>query len=192
MSLPPYLLYLPLQVIPDWTPGVIEQVPASYMFYPLECMYVSYGSPCQGFLSAGFPEEALPLAFLLLSYQSLLYPLFDGQNTSSDRVFWLAVCSHSLLSCLTLQPHGLYPPPPGFSVLGVFLARTLEWIAMPSSRDLPDPGTEPLSSALQADSLLLSPWRSPALNCCDKPLLTFVLYNFPHLCYNLSKVRLPS
>ena len=104
--------------------------------------------------------------------------MFEGQNTSSDRVFWLAVCSHSLLSCLTLQPHGLYPPQPGFSVHGVFLARTLEWIAMPSSRDLPDPGTEPVSPALQADSLLLSHWRSPALTAVINlsSLLFFIIF----------------
>ena len=38
---------------------------------------------------------------------------------------------------------------------------------MPSCRDLPDPGIEPLSpvsSALPADSLLLSHWGSPNLS----------------------------
>ena len=40
------------------------------------------------------------------------------------------------------------------SVHGVLQARILEWVAMPFSRDLPDPETEPGSPALQADSLL--------------------------------------
>ena len=31
---------------------------------------------------------------------------------------------------------------PGFSVRGVLQARILEWVAMPSSRDLPNPGIE--------------------------------------------------
>ena len=31
---------------------------------------------------------------------------------------------------------------PGSSVCGIFQARILEWVAKPSSRDLPDPGTE--------------------------------------------------
>ena len=44
---------------PDWTPCVIEQIPTSYMFYLLECMHVNYSSPCQGLLSAGFPEGTL-------------------------------------------------------------------------------------------------------------------------------------
>ena len=51
--------------------------------------------------------------------------------------------------------------PPGFSVLGVSEARILEWVAIPSPQDLPDPGTEPGSPALQADSLLSEPPRKP-------------------------------
>ena len=43
--------------------------------------------------------------------------------------------------------------PPGSSVLGILQARILEWAVMPSSRDLPNPGTEPRSPALPADSL---------------------------------------
>ena len=43
----------------------------------------------------------------------------------------------------------LYDPtdcsPPGSSVQGILQARILEWVAMPSSRDLPDPGTESTS-----------------------------------------------
>ena len=37
---------------------------------------------------------------------------------------------------------------------GVLQARTLEWGAIPFSRDLPNPGIKPGSPALQADSLL--------------------------------------
>jgi len=33
--------------------------------------------------------------------------------------------------------------PPGSSVHGIFPARILEWVAMPSSRDLPDQGSNP-------------------------------------------------
>ena len=40
---------------------------------------------------------------------------------------------------------------------GILQARILEWVAMPSSGDLPIPGIEPGSSALQADSLLSDP-----------------------------------
>ena len=41
--------------------------------------------------------------------------------------------------------------PPGSSVYGILWARILEWIAIPFSMDLPDPGIKPGSSALQAD-----------------------------------------
>ena len=41
----------------------------------------------------------------------------------------------------------------GSSVLGIFLARTLEWVAVLSSRDLPNPGIKAASPALQVDYL---------------------------------------
>ena len=44
--------------------------------------------------------------------------------------------------------------PPGSSVHGILQARILEWVAITISRDLPNPGTEPRSPALQVDSLL--------------------------------------
>ena len=50
--------------------------------------------------------------------------------------------------------------PPGSFVHGILQARILEWVAIPSSRDLPGPGIEPTSPALQADSLSLSYWGS--------------------------------
>ena len=47
-------------------------------------------------------------------------------------------------SCLSLwDPMDCSPP--GFSVHGILQARILEWVAMPSSRHLPDPGIEPAS-----------------------------------------------
>jgi len=55
--------------------------------------------------------------------------------------------------------------PLGSSVHGMFQARILEWVAVPFTRgDLPNPeikSTSPVSSALQADSLLLSHQGSP-------------------------------
>ena len=46
---------------------------------------------------------------------------------------------------------------PGYSVHGIFQARVLEWVAIPSPGDLPNPGIEPRSPALQADALLSEP-----------------------------------
>ena len=62
-------------------------------------------------------------------------------------------------SCLTLcDPVDCSPP--GSSVHGVLQARALEWVAMPSCGDLPHPGIEPRSPALQVDSLPAEPpWK---------------------------------
>ena len=46
---------------------------------------------------------------------------------------------------------------PGSSVHGILQARIPEWVAISSSGDLPDPGIEPGSSSLQADSLPSEP-----------------------------------
>ena len=46
---------------------------------------------------------------------------------------------------------------PGSSVHEIFNARILGWVAIPFSRDIPDPGIEPGSSALQAKSLPSEP-----------------------------------
>ena len=49
---------------------------------------------------------------------------------------------------------------PGFSVCGILLARIVEWVAIPSPGDLPNPGTELRSPSLQADSLPSEPpWK---------------------------------
>ena len=50
---------------------------------------------------------------------------------------------------------------PGSSVHGILQARKLEWVTAPSSRDLPNPGIEPRSPTMQADSLLSGPPGKP-------------------------------
>ena len=46
---------------------------------------------------------------------------------------------------------------PGSFIHGIFQARVLEWVAISFSGDLPDPGIEPRSPALQADALPSKP-----------------------------------
>ena len=46
-------------------------------------------------------------------------------------------------------------------VHGILQARILGWVAMPSSRDLPDPGVESRTTALQVDSLSSEPPEKP-------------------------------
>ena len=53
---------------------------------------------------------------------------------------------------------------PGFSVHGIFQARILEWVAISSSRDLPDPGIEPkspVSPALAGGFFATKPLQKP-------------------------------
>ena len=61
--------------------------------------------------------------------------------------------------------------PPGFSVRGISQAGVLEWVAISLSRDLPDPGIELGSPALQADFLPSEPPRASlqALKLYHKP-----------------------
>ena len=65
----------------------------------------------------------------------------------------VCVCSVTQL-CPTLC-HPMDCSPPGSSAHGGSPTPILEWLAMPSSGDLPNPeGIEPRSPALRADSLL--------------------------------------
>ena len=50
---------------------------------------------------------------------------------------------------------------PGSSVHGILQARILKWVSMPSLGDLPHPGIEPRSPALQVDSLPSEPPGKP-------------------------------
>ena len=52
----------------------------------------------------------------------------------------------------------------GYTVHGILQAGILQWVAFPCSRDLPDPGIEPESPALQADSLPAEPQGKPDLD----------------------------
>ena len=51
--------------------------------------------------------------------------------------------------------------PLDYTVYGILQARILEWVAVPSSRDLSNPGIEPRSPALQLDSLPAEPQGKP-------------------------------
>ena len=58
-------------------------------------------------------------------------------------------------SCQTLWD------PMTYTVRGILQARILEWVAFPFSGDLPNPGIEPMSPTLQADSLPAEPQGKP-------------------------------
>ena len=63
-------------------------------------------------------------------------------------------------SCLTLC-NPVDCSPPGLSAHGILQARILEWVAISFSRDLLNPGIEPGSPELQADSLPSEPQGKP-------------------------------
>jgi len=48
-----------------------------------------------------------------------------------------------------------------YTVPEILQARILEWVAFPFSGDLPNPGIEPRSPALQVDSLRTEPQKKP-------------------------------
>ena len=62
--------------------------------------------------------------------------------------------------CLTLCNPMAYSLP-GSSVHGIFQAKILVWVAISFSTDLPDPGIEPGSPELQADSSPSEPLGKP-------------------------------
>ena len=66
-------------------------------------------------------------------------------------------------SCPTLC-HTMDCSLPGSSVHEILQARILEWVAVPFSGDLPNPGIKPGSPALQADSLPSEPPRKPSFD----------------------------
>ena len=59
----------------------------------------------------------------------------------------VCVCVKVAQSCLILCS------PMDYTIRGILQARILEWVAVPFSRGLPNPGIEPRCPTLQADSL---------------------------------------
>ena len=92
-------------------------------------------------------------------------------------------------SCLTLS-NPTDCSPPGSSVHGILQARILEWVAMSSSRDLPDPGIEPVSPvapALQVDSLQLKHQGSPPV--WISTIISWIVPVFLHIVFIFFCIR---
>ena len=106
-------------------------------------------------------QESMPPLFSLL-YQSLslcfLHTPPPGKETAR-KSSCMHVCSLAKL-CLTLCDPVDWSLP-DFSVHGILQARILEWVAIPPPGDHPNPGIEPASPALAADSLPLSHQGNP-------------------------------
>ena len=83
----------------------------------------------------------------------------------TERLNWTelircVLCSESFPLCLTLC-NPMDDSPPGSCVHGILQARILEWVAISFPRDLPDPGIETGSPALEADTLTSEPPGKP-------------------------------
>ena len=69
--------------------------------------------------------------------------------------------------------------------MGILQARILEWVAMPPSRDPPNPGIKPRSPTLQADSLLSEPPGKPVTSLVNGSWFVLQLFtvirDFMHL-----------
>ena len=89
-------------------------------------------------------------------------------------------CGLVTMSCPTLY-NPMDSSPPTSSVHGILQAIILEWVAVPSPGDLPDPGIEPRSPALQADSLPSEPPGKPFI----------VKITAGRLTANFKRVRVP-
>ena len=92
---------------------------------------------------------------------------YISQQTTACR--WCVLVTQA---CLTLRDK-MDCSPPDSSVSRILWARTLQWVAIPFSRDLRDPGIKPRSPSLQADSLLSSHQRSPPAGCGQSEKCTY-------------------
>ena len=102
------------------------------------------GLGCHALLQGTFPTQGSDPHLLCL--KQVLYML------ELSHWVWFYLLSRVQL----LRPHGRSPP--GSSAHGILQARILEWVAISSSRDLPDPGIACRSPALQADDSLTELW----------------------------------
>ena len=75
-------------------------------------------------------------------------------------------------SCLTLCD------PMDYMVHGILQARILEWVAVLSPADLPNPGIEPRSPTLQVDPSPVEPQGKPIIEICNSSNVRSTPCNF--------------
>ena len=87
-----------------------------------------------------------------------------GEISTTSDIQMHALGMHAFQSCLILCDSTTWDPL-GSSVHGILQARILEWVAISSSRDLPDPGTETVSLTSPA----LVGWCFTTSTTCEAP-----------------------
>ena len=81
------------------------------------------------------------------------------KSTAYLTLIHVCLCAQLLQLCLTVCDR-MDCSPPGSSVHRISQARILEWVASPPPGDLPNLEVEPVSSALQVNSLPTEPPRT--------------------------------
>ena len=120
---------------------------------------------CHAVLQGIFPTQGSNLG--LLHWQADSLPLWhQGKPVYTCARARVCVC----VCVLVAQPHptlcrSVDYSLPGYSVCGISRQEYCSGFAMPSSRDLPDPGIKLESPVLQADPLPLGPPGSPVCIC---------------------------
>ena len=115
---------------------------------------------------------------------TFLVPLFQARSDHLSPTCLCAVCcAKSVQLCPTLcDPIGLCS-----SVHGILQARILEWVAMPSSGDIPDPGIKPKSLNVSCIGsqvcflflfLFFLPLMLPGKPLHDSDSLSFLIFIF--------------
>ena len=94
------------------------------------------------------------LFWKLFNFEKQIYGFIYLQGNDNDLVTQLCLTLCNPMDC----------SPSGSSVHGFLQARILERVAMPSSRNLPNPGFKPRSPTSQADFLLSEPPGKPYLS----------------------------
>ena len=97
-----------------------------------------------------FPSKSVLIILVFFIITALLH--WREQMECGAVIYVIERKTAKMKSCLTLRPHGLQPQAP----LSMGFSRQEHWsgLPFPSPGDLPHPGIEPGSPALQADALL--------------------------------------
>ena len=127
----------------------------------------SFGSFCITFLKECMHLFYDLITFLRIYYSNtwkfIIFKLFN-HKTQMDMGQSQGSCLQAFIPREWVKVTGLHPNFGDSIVHGILQARILELVAFPFSReswDLPNPGTEPVSPALQAHSLPAEPQEKP-------------------------------
>ena len=134
------------------------------------------GVGCCAFLQGLFLTQGWNLSLLYLQHwQAGSLPLAPPGKPPNHKLWQSIILCAQLLLCPTLC-NPMDCSPPGSSIHGILQARILEWVAVPSSRDLPNLVIEPASLT---SSALVGGFFSTSATCEAPPLLFSTLKGLP-------------